>query len=466
MTTILRRWPILMMSVLVLWVSSAAAMFEQVTMRQLDNGMPVILMENHKAPVVTFQVWYRTGSRHDAWGKTGLAHVFEHMMFKGTPKVSGEAFTRTIQENGGQYNAFTAHDFSGYYATMAADRIGIVIDLEADRMQNLVLAEQAFQTEKNVVMEERRLRVVDNPQALLSEQMNATAFQTTPYHWPVIGWMDDLERLTVEDARHYYRSYYQPGNAFIVVVGDFDSARMFETVAAAFGKIPTGEKPTLFNFREPPQVGERRVTVRADARQPALLMGFHVPNIGHPDAYVLEVIAAVLSAGKSTRLYAELVLEQELALSADAGNSLLSVDPDLFYLSAVPMRGKNVGDVEAALVAQLERLKTEPVSEQALRKAKNQLQTAFVFSQDSLFYQAMLLARYEIAVGWQKIKSYLPAIHQVSPEDIQRVAATYFVPENRTVAVLHPRETPTDRAAGGSGQGTADMPQGGKDEQR
>ncbi|RJQ77510.1 MAG: insulinase family protein, partial [Desulfobacteraceae bacterium] len=201
-------------------------------------------------------------------------------------------------------------------------------------------------------------------------------------------------------------------------------------------------------YREPPQAGERVVHVHADARQPALLMGFHVPNIGHPDAYVLEVIAAVLSSGKSARLHAELILEKELALSAEAGNSLLSADPDLFYLSAVPMRGKGVEALQAALLEQLERLKKEPVEENELRKAKNQLETEFVFSQDSLFYQAMLLARYEIAAGWETIKDYLPAIRTVTAEDIRRVAATYFVPANRTVGILHPRDAGPPRVLG------------------
>lgn len=417
---------------------SAAELFEDVVVRPLDNGMPVILMENHKAPVVTFQVWYRTGSRHDPWGKTGLAHVFEHMMFKGTEKVSGAEFTRIIHEAGGEYNAFTSYDFAGYYATMSADRIGIVMDLEADRMQNLVLSEDDFETEKQVVMEERRLRVEDQPQAFLAEQMNATAFKAVPYHWPVIGWMSDLERMTVADARRYYRTYYRPSNAFIVVVGDFDTDDMFRQVAAVFGDIPAGEQPAYHEYREPPQTGERRVTVRLKARQPALLMGFHVPNIPHPDAYVLDVIAAVLSEGKSARLHEELVLEKELALSAGAGNSLLSADPDLFYVSAVPMRGKSVEELEEAVLDQLDRLKTEPVGERELRKAVNQLETSFIFSQDSIFYQAMLLARHEIADEWETIRSYLPAVRDVTPEDIMRVANTYFERDRRTVAVLRP----------------------------
>jgi zinc protease len=429
-------------------ITAAAGIFDDVVVRHLDNGMKVILMENHKAPVITFHVWYRTGARHDPWGKTGLAHVFEHMMFKGTKKISGAEFARIIQENGGQFNAFTSYDFAGYYATISADQVSIIMELEADRMQNLLMSSEDFRSERNVVMEERRLRVEDNPQALLAEQLNAAAFQATPYHWPVIGWMDDLKRLTLEDARLYYKTYYIPNNAFIVAVGDFDSEEIFQKVATVFGRIPAGEKPLHLDYSEPPQKGERVVNVRTDARQPAVLMGFHVPNIGHPDACVLEIIAALLSSGKSSRLYADLVLEKELALSANAAYSLLSADPDLFYLSGVPMRGKGVPELQAALLEQLERLKIEPVDDGELQKAKNQLETGFVFSQDSLFYQAMLLARYEIATGWEDIKAYLPAIRNVTAEDIRRVAAAYFVPQNRTVAILHPSTADAEVNAG------------------
>jgi hypothetical protein len=213
--------------------------------------MPVILMENHAG-----RRWslFRSGTvpdRATTLGKTGLAHLLEHMMFKGTPSVGGEAFTRIIHENGGEYNAFTSHDFAGYYATMAADRISVVIELEADRMRNLVLEENEFETEKQVVMEERRLRVEDNPQGLLAEQLRCRGFQVSPYRRPVIGWMDDLKRLTVEDARQYYDTYYTPSNAFIVVVGDFDTERMFNQVAAAFGGIPSGEPPHHYVYRNP-----------------------------------------------------------------------------------------------------------------------------------------------------------------------------------------------------------------------
>ena len=418
-----------------------AEIFGNVTETRLDNGLSVILMENHIAPVVTFQIWYHAGSRKDTWGNTGLAHVFEHMMFKGTKEYSGEEFTRLIQSQGGNFNAFTSYDFAGYFENMMADRIDIAMKLEADRMRNLVLRDEEFQTEVKVVMEERRMRVEDNPYAYLSEQMQAIAFQAQPYHWPIIGWEDDLKRLTIEDMRHHYDLYYQPTNAFIVAVGDFQTDKLSERIRNLFGDIPSKKQPPLIKYHDPPQRGERRVNVRTYAELPSIMIGYHVPNLENPDdAYVLEVIAAILSAGKSSRLYQDLVLEQQLALSATAHNSLLSFDPDLFYLSAEPLPEIAPDQLEAALISQLEKLKTSLVPQRQLQKAKNQLETSFIYSQDSAFYQGMLLARYEIASRWEDIRKYVPAIRKVTAEEIQRVARKYFVKENSTVGILYPKE--------------------------
>lgn len=434
--------------------AARAEIFDNVTETRLDNGLNVILMENHIAPVVSFQIWYHAGSRKDTWGKSGLAHVFEHMMFKGTKQYTGDEFARLIQSQGGDFNAFTSYDFAGYFENMMADRIDISIKLEADRMRNLVLRSEEFQTEVQVVMEERRMRVEDNPQAYLSEQTQAVAFQAQPYHWPIIGWMDDLKRLTIEDMRRHYDLYYQPANAFIVVVGDFQTDQMTAEIRKWFGDIPSKEQPPLIEYQDPPQRGERRVKVRIHAQLPYIMIGYHVPNLENPeDAYVLEVIAAVLSAGKSSRLYQDLVLEKQLALSASAHNPLLSVDPDLFYLSAEPLPEITPDDLEDALISQLEKLKTEPVPGRQLQKAKNQLETSFIYSQDSVFYQGMLLARYEIATRWEDIRNYVPAIHKVTAEEIQRVARKYFVKENSTVGILYPEERvqeeggrPTDKS--------------------
>lgn len=417
---------------------SEAGLREQVFETTLPNGLKVLLLENHKAPLVTFQVWYRVGSRNEDWGKTGLSHMLEHMMFKGTEKIGPEEFSRIIQENGGNDNAFTSRDYTAYFENLSTDRIQIALDLESDRMQNLVLREEDFRTERMVVMEERRLRTEDNPQAYVQEQLEATAFQIQPYHWPTIGWMEDIARFTVEDLKSYYRTYYNPMNACLVVVGDFKKEELLPRIEKAFGSYPKGAMPNQERDKDSPQNGERRIFVKKEAQLPYIVMGYHVPNLQKPDSYVLEVIEVILSGGKSSRLYQSLVREKRLVLSADADHSLLSRDPSLFYLSADLLPGKDVTEAENALDRELERLQREQVGERELEKVKNQMEASFVFRQDSIFYQAMLLAQHEIALNWRAIDDYIPSIRKVSAEDIQRVAKEYLIPDNRTIGILIP----------------------------
>jgi zinc protease len=400
--------------------------------------MKVILLENHKAPLVTFQIWYRVGSRNEAWGKTGLSHMLEHMMFKGTEKIGPEEFSRIIQENGGNNNAFTSYDYTAYFENLSSDRIQVAIDLEADRMQNLLLREEDFRTERMVVMEERRTRSVDNPQAVLFEQIMATTFQIHPYRWPIIGWMEDIARFTLKDLKTYYKTYYNPINSFVVIVGDFKKEEILPKIENAFGSYPKGLAPDQERDQDPPQIGERRIFVKKEAQLPSLVMAYHVPNLKEPDSYVLEVTATILSGGKSSRLYQKLVREKRLVISADADHSLTSRDPNLFFLSADLLPGKEVAEVEKAFDQEVERLQQELVGTQELEKAKNQIESSFIFGQDSLFYQAMLLARHEIALSWRAIDDYLPSIQKVAPEDIQRVVKKYFIPDNRTVGILIP----------------------------
>lgn len=417
---------------------AGAGLRERVFETVLPNGLKVILLENHKAPLITFQVWYRVGSRNEEWGKTGLSHMLEHMMFKGTEKVGPEEFSRIIQENGGNDNAFTSRDFTAYFENLSADRIQVPLDLESDRMQNLMLRWQDFRTERMVVMEERRLRTEDNPQAYLMEQMEATAFQIAHYHWPTIGWKEDIARFTLEDLKKYYHTYYNPVNAILVVVGDFQKEDLLPRIEKAFGPIPRGTAPNQEKDVDPKQAGERRIFVKKEAQLPFLVMAYHVPNLRHPDSYVLEVMAAVLSAGKSSRFYRSLVRGKQLVLEADAENSLLSRDPGLFYLSAQPLPSKEVGEVEKNLDQEVERLQKELVEEHELEKAKNQLEAFFIYGQDSLFFQAMLLAQHEIVFNWEAIDDYIPSIRKVTAEDIQRVARQYLTPDNRTVGILIP----------------------------
>jgi zinc protease len=429
---------LLILSYIFLATQSDAALTEHVYEKVLDNGLKVILLENHKAPVITFQVWYRVGSRNEQWGKTGLSHMLEHMMFKGTKKIGPEEFSRIIQENGGNDNAFTSNDYTAYFENISSDRAQVPISLESDRMQDLVLREKDFGTERMVVMEERRLRTDDDPQSYLEEQLNAAAFQISPYHWPIIGWMEDIKRFTLEDVKAYYHTYYNPSNSFLVVVGDFKRDELLPEIEKYFGSVPKGTAPDQKRDEDGPQLGERKLFVKKEAQLPYIVMGYHVPNLTNPDSYVLEVIAEILSSGKSSRLYRELVHDKQLVLDVDADNPLLSRDPDLFSLSAEPLPGKDVTEIEKALDKEIERLKNEPVNAHELQKAKNQIEASFIYGQDSLFYQAMLLARYEIDLNWKAIDDYLPSIRKVTRQDIMRVAKKYLISDNRTVGILIP----------------------------
>jgi zinc protease len=435
------RWwifPLFLLIPVIFAGGSQGAMAKKVQEKVLSNGLKVIMLENHKAPEITFQVWYRVGSRNEKWGKTGLSHMLEHMMFRGTQKIKGEEFTRAVEEIGGNDNAFTSNDFTAYYENVNADRVQVPIDLEADRLQNLLLKEEDFRTERMVVLEERRMRTEDSPQSYLAEQVQATAFQTSPYHWPTIGWYEDIERFTLEDLKSYYKIHYNPANGFLVIVGDFRQDDLLPRLEKAFGSVPRGEIPGQQKGIDPPQSGERRITITREAELPYILMGYHVPNLHHLDGFVLEVIAAILSGGRSSRFYQNLVREKQLALSAEADNALLSQDPHLFTLSAQPFPGKEVGEMEKALDQEIERLQKELVGFTELEKAKNQLEAAFIYGQDSLFSQAMVLAQHEIVGSWKMVEDYIPSIRIVTPEDIQRVAKKYLLPGNRTVGILIP----------------------------
>jgi zinc protease len=414
---------------------------ERVRETVLPNGLKVLLLEDHRAPVATFQVWYRVGSRNEELGKTGLAHLLEHMMFKGTKTVGAEQYSRIIQRNGGNENAFTTDDNTAYFATLASDRLGVVVDLEADRMHNLSFDEAQFKPEHQVVIEERRLRTDNDPVSALFELLSATAYMAHPYQWPTVGWMTDLKKATREDALAFYQTYYEPNNAFVVAVGDFNADELLGKITAAFGQVPTGGLAPAVRAREPEQQGERRTVLRREAELPFVALAYHVPNLSSDDAAALTVLAGLLGNGKSSRLYRELVYRQRIARVADTSYSPTSVDPGLFLMYAQPMPGKSAASVEKALLAEVDRLRRTPVAERELLKVKNGLEADFIFAQDSLFYQAMLLGQYEMAGGWRHIDEAVPKMRTVTAADVQRVADLYLTSLNRTVATLDPIPT-------------------------
>lgn len=426
--------------------NGAAPYAERVRESVLPNGLKLILLEDHRAPVAVFQVWYRVGSRNETLGHTGLSHLLEHMMFKGTHRVGPEEYNRIIQRNGGQTNAFTSKDYTTYFATMASDRLGVVLELEADRMVSLVLNEANFNPERDVVKEERRLRTDNHPVAALFEQLAASAFVAHPYQFPIIGWMNDIERSTVQDLVRHYRSYYVPNNAFVVAVGDFDAAKLGAEIGRAFADVRPGESPPVVRSVEPVQKGERRLELRREAELPYVAIAYHVPPLGTIDGPALELLAALLAGGESARLHHALVYEKRLARSVAADYDSLWVDPGLFTVHAQPLPGKSVAAIEEALLGEIERLKSRPPSEAELAKVKKGIAAAFVFAQDSLFYQALLLGQYEMCGDWRHIDEYLPAVRAVTGEDILRVARFYFDRDNRTVARLVPIAPPKQTA--------------------
>ncbi len=431
---------VFVLSLLLLLISSASAPAQNFPVREvvLDNGLKVLLLEDHKSAAVTFQVWYRVGSRNELDGKSGLSHFLEHMMFKGTPTVKPEEYARIIAKNGGNSNAFTSYDYTAYYATMSREKIGIEIDLEADRMANAILDGATFEAEKNVVMEERRLRTEDNPGAALGEVAAAIIHTVYPYRRPIIGWMSDILNLSREDLRKHYQTYYAPNNAYVVVVGDFASEEILARITQGFGKIARGAEPPKVTIEEPPQKGERRVALKKEAELPLLAMYYHVPNLQSPDALALDLLSTILASGRSSRLYQDLVYRKQIATGVDADYDGLAIGPTTFSFTAQVMPEKQTAEVEQAIDALIEQIKSEPVTDRELQKAKNQVEAAFVFGQDSIFGQAMRLARFESVARWQLIDGYLPGIRAVTAADVLRVAKKYLDPDQRTVAMLIP----------------------------
>jgi zinc protease len=429
--------------------AAAASYASRVRETVLPNGLKLILLEDHKAPVTVFQIWYRVGSRNETNGHTGLSHLLEHMMFKGTASVGPEEYSRIVQRNGGQTNAFTSQDATTYFATLVSDRVGVVIDLEADRLANLRLSAENFDPERAVVQEERRMRIDNDPVAALFEQLGATAYTAHPYQAPIIGWMNDIARSTVDDLERHYRTYYVPNNAFVVAVGDFEADVLAERIARSFRTVAAGAMPPAVRSLEPAQRGERRLELRREAELPFVAAGYHVPNLHSRDGAALAVVAELLGGGRSARLHRRLVYEERLAHEVGAEYDYTSVDPGLFYVYAQPLPGQPIAAVERALLAEIEELMDAPPAPRELEKAKNGLEARFVFAQDSLFYQGMLLGRYEIAGGWDRIDDYVPAVRAVNDEDLARVARFYLRRDNRTIATL----VPSPEAPGAPGGG-------------
>jgi len=426
----------------VLTATALASAAPDVAETTLDNGLKVLVLEDHRSPVVSVQMWYRVGSRNELPGATGLAHFLEHMMFKGTPAHGKGEFSRLVEQNGGQDNAFTTQDVTSYYANLAADKIELALSLEADRMRNLLLEPKEIDSERQVVMEERRTRTEDDPDGLLSEEMNSLAFKAHPYRWPVIGWMEDIRRINPGELRAFYDAYYRPNNAILAVVGDVAAADVIARARRLFGSIPRGPEPPAVAAIEPPQIDERRVFVKkVGAQLPIVHVSWHVPNFQSEDAPALDLLSTILSEGRASRLYRKLTYERRLALSAGGDYSYFSLNPNLFWLYATPLPGQTPEALERALLGEIELVKNEPIPAEEIERAKNQIQASFVWRQDSVHSRAASLARFELLGSWRLAEKYLPAVLAVTAADLTRVARAHFPAERKNVAVLVPAES-------------------------
>ncbi len=443
--------------VLLLCVLAGQAAKAQVHEYKLDNGLRLIVKEDHRVPVVVSEVWYKIGSSYEESGRTGLSHMLEHMMFKGTATYPGNEFSRIMADNGAQENAFTSDDFTAYYQKLEKSRLEISFKLEADRMRNLKFDPQEFAKEREVVIEERRLRYDDKPTALLYETFRATAYQTSPYQNPTIGWPSDLANLQLADVRQWYQQWYAPNNAIVVVAGDVEPDAVLALAQKYFAPLSPFQIEPPRPRPEVAQHGIKRVTVKRPAKLPYLLMGYKVPvlNTAPPETqwevYALELLAYVLDGGSSARLTRDLVRGQEIATSLNTDYSPYGRLEELFIFSGIPAQGHTVTDLEQGLRAQIKALQDTPVDAAELKRVKAQLVAAKVYEQDSLFYQAMQIGQLaSVGLDWRLAEVYLQQLNALSLQQLQAVAKKYLQDEGLTVAVLEPQplDNDTPNAAG------------------
>ena len=425
---------------LLLAATAQAEVFETT----LSNGLKVVVKEDHRAPTVVQQIWYHAGSMDEHTGVTGVAHVLEHMMFKGTKTVPAGEFSRRIAAAGGRENAFTSYDYTAYFQQLHKSQLALAMQLEADRMHNLVLSKEEFGKEIKVVMEERRWRTDDEAHALLDERLMATAYQEHPYRNPIIGWMNDLENMTDSDARDWYHTWYVPNNATLVIAGDVKAQEVFALARRYYGKIPAGKLPLRKPYLEPAQRGIKRMVVKAPAELPHLVMAWHAPTLRDVandwQPYALSVLAGVLDGNDSARLNRVLVREQQIATAIGAGYGNTSRGPTLFSLEATPAPGKSVNELEAALREQLQSIGRDGVSEEELRRVRAQVTAAEVYKLDSVFYQAMQIGQMEsIGLSHRDLPLMLQKLQAVTAAQVQQVAREILQDDQLTIAVLDPQ---------------------------
>jgi len=413
----------------------------------LANGLKIVVKEDHRSPVVISQIWYKAGSIDELNGTTGVAHVLEHMMFKGTKNISSGEFSKKIAAVGGRDNAFTSRDYTGYFQQLHKSKLALAMKLEADRMRNLILTEEEFAKEIKVVMEERRLRTDDQPHALVYEKMMSVAYQSHPYRRPIIGWMNDLENMTVGDAQEWYDRWYAPNNAVLVLVGDVDPKEVYSLAQKYYGEIESRPIASLA-VRKPQtevtQAGIKRLQIKAPAQMPYLVMGYHAPVLHDASAdwepYALQMLVGVLDGNGSARLNKELVRNQQIASSINADYDSTGRGPGMFFLSGTPSEGRSAAELESALRIEIERLIDAGVTEKELRRVRAQVVSGHVFQLDSMFYQAMQIGQLEsVGLSYRDLDTIIKKLQAVTAKQVREVAIKYLMDDSLTVAVLDPQ---------------------------
>ncbi len=430
-----------------MWVTASGNAFAEskTTEIVLDNGLDVIIREDHRAPVVAVETVYRVGAVDEKDGKTGLAHMLEHMMFKGTDKVPGEQFSSIVEHFGGEENAFTTDDFTAYYQVEAADRLPLALELESDRMEGLQLKTEDFVQEHRVVMEERRWRIDDQPSALAQERFNAIANVASPYRRPTIGWMSDIAGLNIHDVRNWYHEWYEPGNAVLVIVGDVNTVKTLALIHHFYDRIPAHPVPDHVIPREMDSPGDRFIRIHNKVRVPFVWEAYNVPGFRTAadvkDVFALTVLAGILDQGDSSRLQQDMVHMSQVAASADAGYSGISRGDTLFELTAVPSPGHTLIQLEQSFDQEIARLKNTQPTPEEMQRVLAQLKASEVFSRDSIAGEAGALVSFEgIGLGWKDRDAYLHHLEQVTPAQVQEVARKYFVNSRRTIAEVEPAQ--------------------------
>jgi len=415
--------------------------FPEIAVHRLGNGLLVLAAEIHSLPILSHQIHFAAGSRYERPGITGISHLFEHLMFKGTRRVKPEEFARIIQAHGGTLNAFTTTDNTSYYENLPADKLELAMDLEADRLANLQLTSETLEPEREVVRSERKLRCVNSPFGLLIEQLSALAYEQHPYRWPVIGWDADLKTLTLDDCREYYRTYYAPNNAVLVVVGDVVSEEVFRLAEKYYGPIPAQPSPRLPITPEKPQRGEKRAVYKKVSQVSAFFAAFHIPGITHPDLLPLQILCTVLSSGRSSIFFQKFEKPgKAVEVQAEMGSPpFFFMDPGLLQIYAVASPGFPLEKLEREIWEEVEDLRRGLLPAETLVKAGKQVRSAFLQSLQTHFFKGLLAGLYQVRAGdYRRLYRVLDRYESVTAEEVRQAAQKYLRPENRTIVSLQP----------------------------